>query len=355
MVGKLNSNYIMKNIKSIPKYLITALFSIMVTICSCSDEENSVIPNDGPYQFDSARFEYKVTRLQGIWYFTGELWAQDTSQVFIVNPFHQGFVHILDGSPVYYYDPNFCPASVAGLNNNEVYLSGYIVKGNEILPGIKKWNGSYLEDFPIDLNFEKTTFINKSLIKSSEDMWLFCNNVIIRKNGNKFLTYTLEDTVSKILDVCYDPQGIPTYSQIFYNDIDSLQTIKIYKFFGIWTKVFESREEISIYVYSKFNNNICRRDLYNVFLFNGSDFDQFFSTDLFIIYGLQGLEYNNLMVNNRQFNGSIYNWNGQKWSQEFFVLGTGSLIFPINENLYYFFYENDALQYTDVVRAFRKE
>ncbi len=61
------------------------------------------------------------------------------------------------------------------------------------------------------------------------------------------------------------------------------------------------------------------------------------------------------MVNSRQFNGSIYNWNGQNWSQELFVLGTGALIFPINENLYYFYYENDALQYTDVVRAFRKE
>lgn len=342
----------MKKIKCISlKYLIVC----SILIYGCSDS-NPINQSEGPYQFDSARFEYKVTRLQGIWYDTGELWAQDTNQVFIVNPFHQGFVHIIDGSPDYYYDPNFSPASVAGLNNKEVYLSGLLVKGNEILPGIKKWNGSYLEDFPIDLNFEKTTFINKSLIKSSEDMWLFCNNVIIRKNGNKFLTYTLEDTISKILDVCYDPQGIPTYSQIFYNDIDSLQTIKIYKFFGVWTNVFESREEISIYVYSKFNNNICKRDLHNVFLYNDTDFSNFFSTNLFPIYRIQGFGNNNLMVNSLYVNGyNILNWNGTKWSQEFSIIGVGSVIYPINKNLYYFFYENDALQYTDVVRAFLKE
>jgi hypothetical protein len=343
----------MKKIKCISlKYLIVC----SIFIYGCSDN-NPINQSEGPYQFDSARFEYKVTRLQGIWYDTGELWAQDTSQVFIVNPFHEGFVHILEGSPVYYYDPSFIPASVAGLSNNEVYLSGLLVKGNEILPGIKKWNGSYLEDFPIDLNFKKTTFINKSLVRSASDMWLFCNNVIIRKDGSSFLTYDLEDTVSKIYDVCYDKQGIPTFSQLFlHSDVDSLQTIKIYKFYNEWTKVFESREEILKYVYSKFDNNICRRDESNIFLFNGSDFSQFFSTDILHMYRIQGFEYNNLMVNSLNVNGySIFNWNGKKWSQELFVLGIGTVIYPISENLYYFFYENDSQLYTDVVRAFREK
>ena len=346
----------MKKIISIPVYiLVTVLCSMFVVSCS---EDSPVTPNEeGPYQFDSARYEYKVTRLQGELYFTGELWSQDTSEVFIVNPFNQRFVHIVEGLPTYYYDPGFNPATVSGFSNSEVYLGGYLEIGNIIKPGIKKWNGSYLEDFPIDLNFKKTTFINKSLIKSSSDMWLLCNNVIIRKDGSKFLTYTLEDTVSKILDACYDINGIPTYSQIFLNsDLDSMQTIKIYKFYSKWTKVFEAREEILLYTYSKFDNNICRRDLHNVFLFNGSNFSQFFSTDILRMYRIQGFGDQNLMVNSVNRDGyTIFNWNGLKWSQEFSVIGTGNNIYPINDNLYYFTYENDTQQHTDIVRAYKKK
>ena len=62
------------------------------------------------------------------------------------------------------------------------------------------------------------------------------------------------------------------------------------------------------------------------------------------------------MVNSLNVNGyKTLNWNGTKWSQEFYVLGLGSVIYPINENLYYFYYENNSQQYTDVVRAFRKK
>ncbi len=116
----------MKKIKSIPVYLLLfMLCSIFVVSCS---EDSPVTPPDQPYQFDSARYDYKVIRLQGIWYFTGELWAQDTSQIFIVNPFHGGFVHILNGTPNYYHDPSFSPASVSGISNSEVYLSGLLKK-----------------------------------------------------------------------------------------------------------------------------------------------------------------------------------------------------------------------------------
>ncbi len=186
---------------------------------------------------------------------------------------------------------------------------------------------------------------------------MFCNNVIIRKDGINFLTYSLEDTISSINEVWFDQDGTPTFSQVFFNsNIGPLQNFKIYKFYSEWTKVFEVSEEIDKYTYSKFGNNICRRDLHNVFLFNGSDFSNFFSTDLFPIYRIQGFGSHNLMVNSFTNNGfSIFNWNGNKWSEEFFVLGTGSVIYPINENLYYFYYENNSEGYTDVVRAFRKE
>lgn len=91
-------------------------------------------------------------------------------------------------------------------------------------------------------------------------------------------------------------------------------------------------------------------------MFAGSDFINLFSTDLFPIYRTQGFGYNNLMVNSLTNNGySIFNWNGNKWSEEFYVLGLGSVIYPIDENLYYFFYENNSEGYTDVVRAFRKK
>lgn len=236
----------MKKIKSIPVYLLLLIFCSMFVV-SCSEDNLVTQIPVGPYQYDSARFDYNVTRLQGVWYDTGELWAQDTSQTFIVNTFYGEFVHIINGVPNYYIDPNFSPSSIAGLNNNEVYLSGLLKVGNKVLPGIKKWNGSYLEDFPIDLSFNKTTFINKSLIRSSSDMWLFCNNVIIRKDGNNFLTYNLVDAISKVSEVWFDQDGTPTYSQVYFNsNIGPLQSIKIYKFYNEWTKVFENHEEIGI-------------------------------------------------------------------------------------------------------------
>ncbi|MBK8981369.1 MAG: hypothetical protein IPM38_03355 [Ignavibacteria bacterium] len=253
-----------------------------------------------PYQFDSARFEYDVLRLVGDSYSTGELWSMDTNQVFIVNPLYQTFVRIMDMQATYYKDPNFVSSTIRGISNNEVYLSGLLIKEGQ--PGMKKWNGSYLEEYPIDLIFNKTTFINKSLIRSSSDMWLLCNNIIIRKQGSDFTTYELQDTISKMLFAFYDEAGIPSYVQSFV-DIDTTNTIKIYKFYGTWQKVFESREHFFYYAYSEFSNNVCKRDISNVYLLNGSSFENFFSTDIIRLYRVQGFDGNNFMVNSFNSNG----------------------------------------------------
>ncbi|HMR39793.1 MAG TPA: hypothetical protein PKA90_05130 [Ignavibacteria bacterium] len=69
-----------------------------------------------------------------------------------------------------------------------------------------------------------------------------------------------------------------------------MQTIKIYKFYGKWTKVFEAREEILLYTYSKFENNICKRDLHNIFQFNGSNFVSFLVQIYFVCTEFRDLE-----------------------------------------------------------------
>ncbi len=67
----------MKKLINIPKHIRIVLVTCLIVISSCNDEENPVIINDGPYQFDSARYSWTTDTILN--QYSGLVFGLDTS------------------------------------------------------------------------------------------------------------------------------------------------------------------------------------------------------------------------------------------------------------------------------------
>ena len=86
----------MKKLKSIPVIYVILTILASLYFISCKEDNPVTTPPDEPYQYDSARFSWKVDTLYGQGFYAG-VWSPDTNEVFVPNIFENSYVHILNG------------------------------------------------------------------------------------------------------------------------------------------------------------------------------------------------------------------------------------------------------------------
>lgn len=301
-------------------------------LVSCYD--NSVINNEQPFSFDSARFNvtYKQAPFE-----MNFAYITDTDKIFL--GYFDGFSYYKNGEFIYKpFNTNFYSYYMDGFNENNVYLCGL-----EVLSYLRsrykliKWNGVDFETIQMDDTVSgKNHKFTSIYCKSPNEMWLGGGDGTAWKyDGQKFTKYLL-DTVgisdhgnySYLLsdgndNICCvqvrdstNPQvtwGIRYFQFYKLNTNSEFELISSKKYINTDGPAFPKRVGNNMYTATK-------EGLYE---FDGYNFSKVtdIGTIKFPLGYVVGTGPNDLMISGYEsFNGypsaCLYHWNGIKWSKE---------------------------------------
>jgi len=300
----------MKKLKAIPKYLIIGLFALIVTISSCSDKENPVIQNTGPYQFDSARYTWTTDTILN--QYSGLVFGLDTSHVYIIGTHSLTFYDGNNYTHHPYGDLYF--NAIDGFDPIHIYIAGAYPNGDNRL---MKWDGSVYQDIAVPGDTSLSGGLTAVYAKSANEIWLGGRGKIFFYNGFNFAEYKIDSA-----------SGISAFAVLNGNQLAFGERVistgiqqSIYEYTGnSWTRTYF--REFSFYedplVPVKIGNELygCQDGL---LMFNGSDFSRILEPPngynmAVIIAGNNGNEFLTFLFNeDEQF---FANWNGNKWSRE---------------------------------------
>mgnify|MGYP001461275464 CR=1 FL=1 len=333
----------MKKLKSISVYLLLfVLCSIFIASCS---EDNPVIPTTAePYQYDSARFNWKVDTLLGDGYLAG-LWAPDTNEVFVPNIFENYYVHILNGikTKIMYPKENRF-GGIYGDENNIGYRLGAILIDTIYQPLLQIWNGSSFVDFPTPKNLDRNFFYWTAFVKNSADIWIgLTDGNIVKFDGSKFIVYPLFDTRIKSLKFFYDKNNkFKLLASIHHLDIDRTEFL-IYEFTGSqWVKIFSDLNSMRPLKYVILNKYVSANNRVTIFdLVDSQLVPRINIVPNATQFSMDGFSFDNIIVPGQGIIDDCYttlfHWNGRKWSLELcgYWVDPSTDVFMINENYYY--------------------
>jgi len=334
----------MKKIKSIPVFFVAAVLCLLL-INSCNDKENPVTQPDEPYQYDSARYDWKVDTLYGPGYFAG-LWAPDTNEVFITNVFTNQLVHIKNDVKTFTQYPLL--GSVLGDEMNNGYLVGAILIDNLWQPFLQKYDGNNFIDVHIPQNLDRNFFFHSLLIKNSNEMWFGLRGEVISFDGTKFRQFILEDSTMEIKKFFYDEENNLNFlSTVFHSDLFGGRTeFFLYQFTGNqWEKIYTDLKSPRPLRYDIINRSVSAANLHTIFELKDSALVPRINVPVYAFYfSLGGSSFNNIIISAAEIFpqdfycvASLFNWNGNKWSIELcgYYVDGDTYILPINERFFY--------------------
>ncbi len=342
---------------------IAVFFTVIiaaVNFISCGDDTITVIEEE----FDPPRFNWRSIELPNTGY--ADIWAFDTTNIYLLNHNYQSIYKINNGNISTYYIGPYGFNQMQGISNNEIYIFGTEFG---ITPSIIKWDGGGFTYYPTNITMPGSSGINnKHFLRNSNEIWICTKRGIAKFNGVNYDYFTYDDSTMT-------PDGI------FLSESNTIQYIctKVESSGETTQALYELRDKyfIKIFEYAE-NPNIIRSTMYlkeirgNKFgikvnqpeggswsmCYNDFDNSTFsprfcFSDELqYFASGVRsnnpiGYNLNNYMMLVVSGTGIFYNyrtgiihWNGNKFSKELGVGGTGLLfyetfiLFNISDNSY---------------------
>lgn len=305
----------MNKINSNTKYSIIVLFALMVTISSCSDEVNPVIPNEGPYQFDTARYEWRTDTLYNS--LMGSMFGFDTSHVYILGTHSLNIYNGESYTSHFFGDLYF--NVIGGLDNSNIYVGGSYPNGDYRL---MKWDGGTFTDIPVPSDTSQDYGITAILVKSQNEIWLGTLGKIFSVDGISFKEYKI-DSASAISSFTFEDNVLFSSGRRNLCPIGCGAESYVYKFENSsWIKIFS---ETIPYADPPFFPVSLGNRLYGlmeegIFNFTNGKFTKIINPPSSYEFGiaLAGSNENDILAygHTTNYNYTI-NWNGSKWSKEF--------------------------------------
>lgn len=316
----------MKKIISIPVYFLFIVLS-SVFIFSCGEDNPvSTPPPDVPYQYDSARFDWKVDTLQG--YFSPQrLSCIDTNDIYFLD-LYRTLVHY-DGEN---FETQFLPFSVLGLSikayEDKVYIGGYYLSTSKYgKPAllVKEGNMFSVVEIP-DSN--QVYSINSIERTANDEVWLGSDNGKLLKYKAGSFQFFQFDTIYYV-DVFKDQNGnifsINTrelYDSIGNNGRKYLEINKYENgsFRRLYYKYFEQIDNYTLMT-NIINGEIYAKNFFNILKFEGSEFSNIIDIPGFASsFGFSGNSSTDILIKGyflpNPHYSNLFHWNGKKWSNE---------------------------------------
>ena len=323
----------MKKIISIPVYvLVTVLCSMFVISCS---EDSPVTPSEeGPYQFDSARYQWTTDTIN--YPYVGTIFGFDSSHVYILG---NHALYIYEGTnyvPQYLGDLN-CHV-IDGLDPLNVYIAGSYPNGNYRLV---KWDGSSFHDILVPSDTSQDIGFTAIFVKSNDEIWLATQGKLFFTNGMSYSEYEIDST-SNITLLTEQDGKILASGRRYLCPLSCDAETNVYQFDNnSWSKIYSER--IPYYEYEtqlypvKLGNKLYGNKQVGMFGFANSIFNKLLNSPSHYLIGslASGKDINQFLTVAFSSNEQFYvNWNGTKWSKEF--TEPGSLVnMAIVDNNYY--------------------
>lgn len=174
-----------KSIFSVP--IIVIFFCLIISLCSCENDDNPIKPSNDPVIIDSNLFDWHFDTIYTIP--GSNMYIADTNKIFL--PGYPYSVYFNNGSIQYinHNDNDFGAECANGTNVNNVYIGGTSISNYRSI--LKKWNGNGIENIimPIDTS-NKITRIE---IISENNIWISTlRNIIYHYSNQTFTTYRLD-------------------------------------------------------------------------------------------------------------------------------------------------------------------
>lgn len=177
------------------KPLITILTALIIFaaafFASCGDD--TVTPPQS--EFDPPRFNWRSIEIPS--YGFSCMWANDTSKIFLSNPYENSLYILSGGNITQHNIGNYVINDMEGISENELYLFGTNTT-NAILT-IIKWNGTGFEYYPTSVTITNDYFYSVSgCIAASGNIWICSRNGIGHLNQSAISNYSNEDVTAYI-------------------------------------------------------------------------------------------------------------------------------------------------------------
>lgn len=351
----------MKNLIFTPVLFFLFTFLCVINFFSCNEDPVTTSQSETPYQYDSARFNWKVDTLEGGTQYLS-LWARDSNDVFVTNNSNKKVYRIQNGKKTVFQNPG---NSFIGFLNNDENNDGYLVStkliGNLYQPFIQKFNGNTFIEIPNPQDLKKNLYLNSSYVKNANEIWMGSDSFIVKFDGVKLITYTLDVLNFKIRNFYVDElSNLKLLGYIHHLDIDKTEHM-IYEFTGSdFVRVYSDLETPRPKVYRILNKEVSATDGSSLFSLT----DSVLVPQLQIVppnsFYYDGYSFENLFVSGyvgfEGYYSTMFHWNGYKWSienSEYKIDYFSTKFFMIDQNLYYAI-ANDDFGNTFVMRGLKK-
>jgi hypothetical protein len=308
-----------------------------MSFCLVSCYDNSLVNNDQPFSFDSARFTvvHQKEAPYGYW----GVYISDTDKIYLSGS--AGFTYYRNGGFVTQpFNNNFrAESNIDGFNENNLYIGGgENLSGNNYRYKLIKWNGADFEQILVpDTVSGISHYFSSVYFKSTNEIWLgggdgtawkydgmnFRKYILDTNSGNPqnwTNTYLFSDGSDKICCVQVrdsvnfsNTSGIRYFEFYRLNSSGDLELTTSIKYDNVYGPAYVKRAGNSMYTVSK-------DGLYS---FDGYTFNKI--TDIGPIshpyYSAAETGLNDIMISGTEEDKGnqvqcLYNWNGVKWSKE---------------------------------------
>lgn len=291
------------------------LIIIAVFIYSCSDDlVTSVDP--GPYQFDSARYEWT----------TDTLYSNTTRRIFGLDSNH---IYLSDNQSMFIYDgTNYSQhiisdmlfREVGGLDPNNIYIAGSYFNGDYRL---EKWNGSGYENIPAPSDTSQSLGFISILVRSSNEIWLGAQGGIFLYNGINFTKYKIDSSDAPFMFTENDGRLLAIVFKINCPDsslVNCDRETVIYEFTNNnWIKINSTVSNADLIFYPvKIGTSVFGNSKEGIFKLSNNEFYKYLNSPApYSIANVAGGKDMNDFMTVTSHNEVFYiHWNGNRLSRE---------------------------------------
>jgi hypothetical protein len=252
---------------------LALVFSVCISIASCSEDPLSPPPNNDPGINTVAMYEWDIDTLQG--YRLDGLYIADTNNIYIASrpPLYYNGVGY---TQIDIQDPNFLGSIVSGYDRDNIYFGGV----SSSIATIKKWDGFAVTSHSIANEYLGS--VNSILPLGPDDLWLSVSekNRVYHFSSGTFTVYSLDvDSVRGEYFFMNSMGELYLFGYELSNDTDYKY---IYKYENDqFTRLSVTATCANCKLF--YSLGFCDQDIlnvsgYKVFYFNGFDWSAFVNT-----------------------------------------------------------------------------
>jgi hypothetical protein len=347
--------------KNILNYLcLLSMSGLLLFFSSCKD--NPIIPKKNtPYVFDTARYNWKIDTIPEL---MRDVWGIDTNTIYFLSSFCLLKYNGANYQRIY-FPSGIVGGSFGGVNELNLYIGcgdGY----NNYKPLLLKYDGASFYEININ-DSSKGYNIMRIYSYSENETWIGTDKGRLLMYDGDSVHYYCTDTTYEVFPLLKKSENefyvfADNSPYVIWHGGDV--TVKIFNFsYGSWQlmylHVYKFQGNEDVITVHRFNDEIFGLNTSGLYKFSSNEFVKILNINQFFpVFNIAGYSDKDFLIDGVVENDASFcllNWNGNKWSKEKKLVGTGGFnsIRKIQDK-YIAIFDEDVLGHPNVVYGIKK-